>query len=229
MSGKEKAKPRKNAPKAENPPAKNPLGPKRPRPALAGRPTDAAAPLAPMATCLDQKSGLYHSQHFELTLGNEFRRMERTDKPLGLILVRFSGAKDADYQNLAAYLKNSLRPLDLAARLTGGEVAILIPEADRDRAVKFLTALGREYGPNGKLSGPPVAFGASLARPFQAGGPDELVQAARDNVGPAQEVAQRLLSGASPWNEVDTALAGPERDSLFNGFGSLSLAAGRRP
>jgi GGDEF domain-containing protein len=184
-----------------------------------------------MPTCLDQKSGLFHSQHFWLSLNYEFRRMERAEKPLGLIVLKFAKPKDSDFIALAAFLKNATRPLDLAARLTGGEVAILIPEADRDRAVRLLELLGREYEPGGKLAGPMVLFGAAMARPFQGGGSDDLVNKARDSLGLAQEVAQRIISGTNPWTDVDTALAGPERDSLFNGFGILSLVvnSGRRP
>jgi hypothetical protein len=181
-----------------------------------------------MATCLDRKSGLYHLQHFSLSLNYEFKRMERTEKPLGLVILRFTKPRDDDFLRLAGFLKSVLRPLDLAANLSGGEVAILIPEADRDRAVRLLTALGQEYEPNGQLSGPEVIFGAALARPYQGWGPDDLVLKARENTGPALEVAQKVLSGSSPWTEPDTALAGPERDSLFNGFGSLSNSAGRR-
>jgi hypothetical protein len=204
---------------------------------------------AATATCLDQKSGLYHPQHFFLSLNYEFNRMERTEKPLGLIILQLSEAKETDFQKLGSYLKSNLRPLDLAANLgpldsaaklgqagevaklgQAGEVAILIPEADRDRAVRLIKALGQEYLPGGKLSGPKVIFGAALARPYQGWRPDDLVQKARENSGPALEAAEKVISGASPWTEVDTALAGPERDSLFSGFGSLSVAPspGRR-
>jgi GGDEF domain-containing protein len=184
-----------------------------------------------VATCLDQKSGLFHSQHFWLSLNHEFKRMERTEKPLGLIVMKLSKAQDRDFYNLAAHLKMVLRPLDLAARLMGGEVAILIPEADRDRAARLVKSLGREYEPGGKLTGPSVLFGAAMARSFQGGTPDELVQKARDHLGPAPDVSKMVISGENPWIEVDTALAGAERDSLFNGFGSLSLVvgSGRRP
>jgi GGDEF domain-containing protein len=180
------------------------------------------------ATCLDQNSGLYHPQHFQLSLSYEFNRMERTEKPLGLIILRLCKAEVSDFRKLAAFLKSALKPLDLAARLNDEEVAVLIPEADRDRAVRLIEVLGQEYATAGKLCGPRVVFGAALARPYQGGKPDELVQKARENVGPANEVAQKVISGSSPWAEVETALAGPERDSLFNGFGSLALSPGRR-
>jgi GGDEF domain-containing protein len=199
----------------------------RSRPAQARRVAKASPPAA---TCLDPASGLYHPQHFRLSLGYEFSRMERAEKPLGLIVLRLSGASDDDYANLSRYLKSALRPLDLAARLEGGEVGVLIPEADRDRAARLLKALGLEYGPEGCLVGPAAVFGAALARPFEGGGPDDLLKKAMDSMGPARDVAQKVLSGSSPWAEVDTALAGPERDSLFNGFGTLSLvlSQGRR-
>lgn len=183
----------------------------------------------PAATCVDVSSGLYHPQHFELSLNYEFNRMERTEKPLGLIMLRLADPADRDLQNLSRFLKGSLRPLDLAARLPAGEVAVLIPEADKDRASRLLSALGRAYAPGGVLSGPGVVFGAAVARPCQGGGPLDLVLRARTNVGSAEEVAAKIQAGSSPWTEVDTALDKNERDSLFDGFGSLSLAgAGRK-
>jgi GGDEF domain-containing protein len=188
----------------------------------------ADAPGIPRATCLDQASGLYHPQHFELSLKYEFSRMERTEKPLGLILLRLDQPTDTDLQNLSHFLLGSLRPLDLAARLPAGEVVVLIPEADRNRATRLLLAIGQAYAPGGFLHGPVVVFGAAIARPYQSGGPFDLVVRARNNVGTAEEVAAKILAGSSPWREVNTALDKNERDSLFDGFGSLSLAGSSR-
>jgi GGDEF domain-containing protein len=195
------------------------------------RPTARRTARNASATCLDPASGLYHPQHFRLSLDYEHSRMERAEKPLGLIILRLPGAGDEAFAALSGFLKGALGPLDLAARLGGPEVGILIPEAGRDRAARLLTALGQEYGPGGRLAGPAAIFGAALARPFQGGGPDDLLRKARDSMGPAQEAARKVLSGSGPWAEADTALAGPERDSLFNGFGTLALVlnpGGRR-
>jgi GGDEF domain-containing protein len=219
---------------AAAPPERPPRVKKTPRPKAMDAGCDCARPdsALALATCLDQRSGLYHPQHFQLSLNYEFNRMQRTEKPLGLIIVRLSQAGDDDFRRLGGFLKSVLRPLDLAARLDGGEVAILAPEADRDQAVKLIQAFARELEPGGRLSSLKAVFGAALARPYQGGRSEDLVQKARDNIGPASEAAEKVVSGANPWTEVDTALAGPERDSLFDGFGSLSLilgAIGRRP
>jgi hypothetical protein len=165
---------------------------------------------------------LYHPQHFNLSLSYEFSRMERTEKPLGLILVRYREPENSVLQKLAVFLRGALRPLDLAARLSEEEVAILIPEADKDKALRLLAALGREFGPKGSLCGPAVVFGAALAKPYQGGGPEDLVRRARENPGDAEAAAARISAVSSPWSEADTALAGEERDSLFSGFAALT-------
>jgi GGDEF domain-containing protein len=173
------------------------------------------------ATCVDAVSGLYHPEHFRLTLNYEFGRMDRTEKPLGLVLVCHDPAEPAVLKALGALLKRALRPLDLAARLGEGEVAILMPEAQRDRAVHLLIALGKELN-NAEFGGLSASFGAAIARPYQGLNPEELLRRARENTGSASEVAQKLLSGASPWAEIDTALDIGEKESLFDGFSVLS-------
>jgi GGDEF domain-containing protein len=186
-----------------------------------GKPKPEYSPKA--ATCLDIVSGLYHPEHFELSLSYEFSRMERTEKPLGLVLVRLGEAAEdclKAFKVMGSFIKSALRPLDLAARLGEREVAILMPEAQRDRAVRLLLALGREFEANPLFSG--ASFGASLARPYEGAGPADLLRRAGQNTGSAQQVAKKLLSGASPWAEIDTALIADEKDSLFDGFSVLS-------
>jgi GGDEF domain-containing protein len=176
---------------------------------------------------LDVASGLYHAEHFKLTVVYEMSRMERTEKPVGMVVVHLDKHTDEIFKALGAFLKSALRPLDLAAKLGGGQVAVLMPEADRDRGVQLVLALGREFENNRIFSDVCAKFGASIARPFDGTDAQELLRRSRDNPLPACLAAQKLLSGASPWAEVDTALAVGEKDSLFDGFSVLSGPASR--
>ncbi|MDR1655981.1 MAG: diguanylate cyclase [Deltaproteobacteria bacterium] len=173
------------------------------------------------ATCVDLASGLYHRQHFQLSLDYEFNRMVRTEKPLGLIVVRLPAENDQNIKPMASFLKNALRPLDLAAKLSDREIVILIPEADRDRALRLLSALAEEFGDGGQEN-TSLSYSGALARPYEDWTPETLLSRARDGFDSASAVTRRMLSAAGPWTEVSTALASAEKDSLFDGFSSLA-------
>ncbi|MDR2442952.1 MAG: GGDEF domain-containing protein [Deltaproteobacteria bacterium] len=173
----------------------------------------------PLATCVDAKSGLYNRQHFEFSLDYEFSRMERTDKPLGLIVVRLPEGSD-QIQKIGAFLKTNLRPLDLASKLSDAEVSILLPEADGERAVHLLMALAKEFGDGGPLNSS-IGYSGALAKPYAEWTPEKLLNFAREGFDSAKVVIKKILSGSNPWAEANTALASDEKESLFEGFTSL--------
>ncbi|MDR1545585.1 MAG: hypothetical protein LBU12_02485 [Deltaproteobacteria bacterium] len=185
--------------------------------------TDAHGPFASRAAvCLDQATGLYHPEHFRITFLNELKRMDRTERPLGLIVAQLGQPAPEALKALGSFFKKTLRPLDQAAHLKDGEVAILLPETDRDQALALIESLGLEFEFNPLLQGRLVGLGAALARPYEDRAPEDLFVNARESLGPAAEAAARILSGAGPWAEADTALAAEEKDSLFLGFSRLS-------
>jgi GGDEF domain-containing protein len=182
----------------------------------------------PAATCVDPLSGLYHRQHFQLSLAYELGRMNRTERPLGLVVVRPARSGARAVRAVANFLKTSLRPLDVAARLGEREIGVLLPEADRDRTARLLGALAARFGDGGPDGGG-LAYGGTLARPWEDWTPERLLARARDGLDAASVVIARTLDAAGPWAEANTALAGPERGALFDGFSSLFGGPDGRP
>ncbi|MDR3205322.1 MAG: hypothetical protein LBV23_11395 [Deltaproteobacteria bacterium] len=174
------------------------------------------------ATCLDLASGLYHPEHFSLTLRSELSRMERTEKPLGLMIIKLSDPAPEHFKALGAFFHSLLSPLDLAARLSLDEAVVLLPEANRDRALRLIKALEEAFdSPEGPL-GEAHGFGMVLVRPFDGLGEEEILASARIKFRSASEVEAAMFQRGGPWAEVNTAVAAAERESLFSGFNSLS-------
>ena len=172
-------------------------------------------------SCLDPASGLYHLQHFRLSLAYELKRMDRADKPLGLVLLRLPKGNSISMRTLGAFLKKALRPLDTPAKIGDREVAALLPEADRDRALRLITALAERFGDGGPENSS-LAYGGALARPWEDWTPAKLIAKARNCMDSATTIIARMLGEAGPWAELNTALASAEKDSLFDGFSVLA-------
>jgi GGDEF domain-containing protein len=185
-----------------------------------------AAEAAP--SCLDPASGLYHLQHFRLSLSYELNRMERTDKPLGLIALRLPKEGPVSMRALGAFLRKALRPLDTPAKIGEREVAALMPEADRDRASSLLRALADKFGDGSGLSAS-IACGWALARPWEEWTAAKLLAKAKNSMGPASAAIAKMAGPAGPWAQNNSALAAAEKDSLFDGFSLLAAQGQKSP
>jgi GGDEF domain-containing protein len=183
---------------------------------------------APAATCLDPASGLYHRQHFQLSLTYELNRMERSEKPLGLVVIRLPEGGAKMMRPLGSFLKKALRSLDTPAQLGRLEAAALLPECDRGRVTRLLSTMAERYGDGGPNISV-IAYGGALARSWEDWTAAKLLARARRDMNSASAVIARLLAGAGPWAEVTTAVVAAERDSLYEGFTSLASGeAGQR-
>ncbi|MDV2986103.1 UNVERIFIED_CONTAM: sensor domain-containing diguanylate cyclase [Methylobacteriaceae bacterium AG10] len=101
----------------------------------------------------DTLTGLANRRHFEEAFARASRLSRRTGRPLSLLVVdadhfkryndRYGHAVgDAVLKGLAQGLTASLRrPGDLAARVGGEEFAVLMPETDRDGALRVAEAI----------------------------------------------------------------------------------------
>lgn len=113
----------------------------------------------------DGLTGLANRRAFDQALQAEWRRGQRSGKPLSLLFVDVDHFKlfndhhghqrgDECLREVAAIVgAQALRPVDLAARYGGEEFAIILPETDRDGACevaerirKAVTALGIAHG-----------------------------------------------------------------------------------
>jgi hypothetical protein len=174
-----------------------------------------------VATCLDLQSGLYHPEHFQLSLDHELTRLERFERPLGLVLVCLEkSGTDSDWAELGLFIKGFLRKLDVAARLSEKKMGILLPDASLERVARLLELLGQEFEEKETLSKLSPRFGVALVRPGEGNNasPEVLLSQALENQGQAAEVVKQMLDINSPWVEADTVLIEAEKDSLFAGF-----------
>jgi hypothetical protein len=154
--------------------------------------------------------------------------MDRADKPLGLIVIKLPESGPVSMKALASFLRKALRPLDTPAKIGDREVAALLPEADRDRALRLLTAAAEKFGDGGP-GGFSIAYGGALARPWEDWTPAKLLAKARGSMDSASAVIAKMLGRKGPWAEVNTALVAAEKDSLFDGFSILAGQVRERP
>lgn len=95
----------------------------------------------------DLKTGLYNHHYFMMQFSNELQRANRYDRPLSIIMADLDLlrninntyghlAGDAVLKEVADILKRTVREYDLVARFGGEEFAILMPEADIEKAIE---------------------------------------------------------------------------------------------
>lgn len=147
--------------------------------------------------------------------------MDRWEKPLGLAILEFKGLGPEAWKCLAGLVKDSLRRIDLAARLNQDGVAVLMPDADSARLRRWLRGFLIELERAEDLSGLTIAHGMALARPWEGIGADELVALAASDLGQDNLDAWEVSDSETSDGETATAIAADERNLLFDGFKTL--------
>jgi diguanylate cyclase (GGDEF)-like protein/putative nucleotidyltransferase with HDIG domain len=103
----------------------------------------------------DQKTGLFNHNYFMEHLKNELNRANRYDRPLSIIMADLDLlrninntyghlAGDEVLKGVADILKHSVREYDVVARFGGEEFAILLPEAETEKAIERAEFIRRE-------------------------------------------------------------------------------------
>ena len=141
----------------------------------------------------DELTGLANRRRFMEFVQLELKRAERFQSPLGLLLVdlddfklvndRFGhGTGDEVLRALSDVFRESLRDVDLAARLGGEEFAVLLPETDytgaagvAERLRASLASIDLE-APDGEGLGVTASFGVAVYPEAQS--VDELLRTA---------------------------------------------------
>jgi diguanylate cyclase (GGDEF)-like protein len=137
----------------------------------------------------DSLTGIANRRQFMERLRREIRRVERTDRPLSVVLLdldRFKavndthghGAGDAYLIAVARALSGGLRKTDLPARFGGDEFALLL-HADADDAAAVVSRFRNVAipGPGGETAGIRFSWGAATW-PQDGRSADELLQTA---------------------------------------------------
>lgn len=133
----------------------------------------------------DQLTGLLNFREFQNRLDEEFRRTERYQRPLSLLMIDIDffknyndtfGHPKGDFvlKRIAMILKEGIRETDLVYRYGGEELSAIMPETDKEQARIIAERLrqmveeshfdGEESQPNGKLT---ISIGVA-STPFDA-------------------------------------------------------------
>ncbi len=153
----------------------------------------------------DRLTGLTNRRHFDDVLANEFTRLKRSGQPLTLMLLsidHFQNFNDVHGlpatdsmlqrvgQALAARMK---RGSDQAARLGGGELALLLPETDfngakvvAEQVRRIVEQLGIRHQASSVAPVVTVSVGLATVSTTHLGAVEDLVQLAQGAVDRAR-------------------------------------------
>lgn len=171
------------------------------------------------ACCLDEESGLYTRGHFESVLGQEVARLDRWERPLSLILLEMPELEAGLWPVLGRLVRDSLRRIDVAARLGDRRVAVILPDADGARGRRWLLDFLAEVERRGLSGGRPVFCGRALALPWEGRQAGELLTQAE--AGLYDQDLGAFEDDQDGGGEALTAIADDERSLLFDGFKAL--------
>lgn len=145
----------------------------------------------------DYLTGISNRMHFDQTLAQEWKRMQRDNLPLSLIICDVDFFKnyndhyghlagDGCLQRIAGIIAiNPKRPADLAARYGGEEFAVILPDTNSEGAVKIAENIRVEIQkaqiPHAESTVSPyvsLSFGIATVFPSQEGTLEELIHSA---------------------------------------------------
>jgi diguanylate cyclase (GGDEF)-like protein len=172
--------------------------------ALAGMHARRRARRAESEALIDPLTGLANRRAFDRRLEEEWKRSERYDRPLGLVMIDLDGFKqindtrghkegDRVLREAAARIADRLRAIDLAARLGGDEFAALCPETPGEGLESLAGSL------ESCLDGLPVgaSIGFAERQPGDQNAPELLSRADEAMYRQKQEHARHELLGAA--------------------------------
>ncbi|MDR5682540.1 MAG: GGDEF domain-containing protein [Armatimonadota bacterium] len=141
----------------------------------------------------DPLTGLFNRRHFNEVLAREVQRHLRHAQPLSLLIMDLRGFKgvndtyghpagDDVLAQVAAVIRARLRHSDVAFRIGGDEFAALLPQTDREGALRVATTLSRQIAnASFTVRDAPVALAAAIGvatLPDDATTSEALMQAA---------------------------------------------------
>ena len=164
---------------------------------------------------VDRVTGLATARRFHRSLQSELRRARRYAQRAAVVLVdvdRFAEANqrfgplvcDRLLRELALLLKNNIRDIDVAARPGEDEMALLLPETDRNGALMVAERFRREaeqYFARREGAGTPTELTVSAgvaSFPEDASTPDELLQRAASALYEAKAAGRNTVRVWSP-------------------------------
>jgi diguanylate cyclase (GGDEF)-like protein len=159
----------------------------------------------------DALTGLANRRRWDVGLAAACAEAARTGEPVSVVLIDVDhfkqvndrlghAAGDAALRGLAGLLRDAVRSGDLAARIGGDELAVLLPGAGLDRAVRLAEALRSEaqlLWPEG-FDRPGVSVSLGVAASAGPTDPDELLATADTQLYLAKRTRNAVGAPALP-------------------------------
>lgn len=161
----------------------------------------------------DGLTGLANHRHFQERLHEEFRRAQRYDDPLALIMADVDHFKalndehghqfgDGVLQAFAACLRRAVRETDFVARYGGEEFAVLLPKTHLAGALTVAERISAELrrlrlGPGERVT-LTASFGVSSFPSRAVTGPEQLVRTADEALYRSKNEGRNKISLHQP-------------------------------
>ena len=145
----------------------------------------------------DALTGLYNRRHFDESLNREYSRLQRTGRPLSLVMADIDYFKDYNdtyghqagdecLKAVAEILRNAgSRGGDMAARYGGEEFVLILPDTDArgakviaDQVQRYMRGMALEHESSKVAEIVTLSLGVATAVPDRSMPPAQLVEAA---------------------------------------------------
>jgi diguanylate cyclase (GGDEF)-like protein len=176
-----------------------------------------AIPALVEATRIEPKTGLYNLRHFQATLGQELGRAARFDRPLALLVVDVDHLREMNSVHghvagdralvaVADALRRSTRDYDVAARFSGDEFCVLLPETNLDGALTVAERVRALVEETTRAAGVSVTVSIGVVAHRGAGATaDELIAVADGAAYEAKASGRNAIAAAPPRDPVEQA------------------------
>ena len=164
---------------------------------------------------VDPLTGLANDRSFRTTIQTEFRRARRYGQAMALVLFDvddFAGVNqrvgelvgDRLLREMSILLHNKVREIDLAARPGEDELALVLPETDRNGALLVADRFCREveaHFSHREVGGQPLNLtvsGGVACYPEDASAPETLLECAAQALYRAKAAGKNMINAFSP-------------------------------
>jgi len=180
----------------------------------------------------DGLTQINNRQHFDKRLNEEIKRHQRHGQPLSLLMLDVDHFKDINdtyghqagdmvLQSLGRLLTISLRASDFSARYGGEEFTVILPQTEREQALKLAERLrnevaGRDYLFEGQSFSITVSLGVASFDPSRPTSPYTIVSRADRALYRAKERGRNTVVCAFEAHDdlcsVDKSTASPQTE-----------------